>query len=86
MYKYLILITPFLIVLLYKIMVCLGSKSVCIWYLLTGHKCLGCGMTTAMVYLLQGKFMLAYKSNHLIIIVAPILLYCWLDTLRKEFW
>lgn len=83
--KYFILIAPFAIVLIHKLLVYLNVKTICIWYLLTGHKCIGCGMTTAMVYLLEGKIHLAYESNHLVFIVAPILLFCWLKYLYNSF-
>ena len=83
--KYVILTAPFIIVLLHKLLVHLGVKSICIWHLLTGHKCLGCGITTAMIQLFQGNFKLAYEANHLIIIVAPILFYCWVSFIRKNF-
>lgn len=85
MNKYVILIAPFIIVLLHKLLVNMGVKSICIWHLLTGHKCIGCGITTAMVYLLEGKLKLAYNTNHLIIVVAPILFYCWINFIRKNF-
>ncbi len=42
-------------------------------------------MTTAMVQLFQGNLKLAYEANHLIIIVAPILFYCWVSFIRKNF-
>lgn len=42
-------------------------------------------MTTAMVQLFQGNFKLAYEANRLIIIVAPILFYCWINFIRKNF-
>lgn len=83
--KYIVLLAPFFIVLLHKLLVFFGVKSICVWYLLTGNKCLGCGITTAMVQLLQGNFKSAFEANFLIIIVAPILFYCWISFIGKSF-
>lgn len=85
MNKYFVAISPFIIIIAYKLSHMLGIKTICIWYLLTGHKCLGCGITTAIVYLLQGKYVLAYESNHLVYVIFPILLYCWLHYIKREF-
>ena len=85
MNKYVILTAPFTIVLIHKLLLHFGVKTICIWHVLTGHKCIGCGITSAMVQLIQGNFKLAYKTNSLIIIVAPILFYCWISFTKKNF-
>ncbi len=85
MNKYFIAVSPILVIITHKLLELFGVKSICIWYLLSGHKCLGCGITTAIIYLLQGKFHLAYEANHLVFIVFLILLYCWLSYIKREF-
>lgn len=85
MNKYLIAATPFLIVIIHNILHSLGIESICIWHLVTGHKCWGCGITTAIVYMLSGKTILAYKTNPFVIIIAPLLLCCWINYIQKVF-
>lgn len=54
----------------------------------TGHKCLGCGLTTAVTHLLRLDFQAAFKANALVFIVLPALGYLfirhWLTFQRKQ--
>lgn len=78
-----VILAPIWIILLRKMLLLVGVKEVCLWKLLTGHECIGCGMMSAMVYLMRGEFGLAFESNHLVVIVAPVLLWCWLSYIYR---
>lgn len=47
----------------------------CLISLVTGHRCPGCGMTTAFMDILKLEFIEAFNSNPLIFIVLPSLIY-----------
>lgn len=47
----------------------------CINYLVTGHTCYGCGMTTAVTHLLRFDIRAAFETNALVFIVLPVLGY-----------
>jgi len=51
------------------------AKSVCLFKLLTGKECPGCGMTRAFFHLLHLDFTVALQQNRLCIIVVPLLAY-----------
>lgn len=76
-----ILLAPILIIIIRRLLLECGVQEVCLWKLLTGHECLGCGMMTAIFYMMKGEFLFAFHSNPLSFVVAPILLYCWLKYL-----
>lgn len=80
-----VILSPIWVILVRKILLCFGVREVCLWKLLTGHECIGCGMMSAMLYLIRGEFGQAYESNPLVVIVAPVLLYCWLSYVFKVF-
>ncbi len=56
----------------------------CVWKTITGHECLGCGITRAFYSLFQGNFKNAYENNHLIIIIAPLMVVLWIKLLIKN--
>ena len=70
--------SPFFILIFYNISNLIGLKHFCVFYFLTGHECYGCGITHAIISLLQGNLKEAYRENFLIFIVMPILLFVWL--------
>ena len=78
------IISPFLVLCLYKLSNILGIKHICLWKLLTGHNCIGCGMTHAIVALLKLDIKHAIEYNPLVIIVFPLLLYLWLTYIYKK--
>ena len=82
--KYVVLLSPLTIILIRKGLSGIGVKSICLFKLITGHNCIGCGMTQAFIYILQGKFINAYNQNHLIIIVFPLITYLWLKYIYKN--
>jgi hypothetical protein len=57
------------------------QNSVCLFKNLTGHECIGCGMTRAVLSVLHFQFGNAFRFNKLVIIVFPLLVYIWLKTL-----
>ena len=83
--KYLILLCPVIIVIITVLLDSIGVESICLLKLITGHKCLGCGMTHAFICVLQGKFIEAFQYNFLVIIVFPIVAYCWLKYVYANF-
>ena len=78
-----IIISPFLILIIRKILLFLGIHNVCLWKILTGHPCIGCGITQAIVFLLKLDFANAYLSNKFVYIVFPLILYIWIKSIYK---
>jgi len=46
----------------------------CLFRVCTGYKCPGCGITHMGIHLIQGKFMMAYHDNPLLMIILPVFL------------
>lgn len=69
---------PLIFILVVELLVKFNDKSICLWKILTGHECLGCGITRAFHALFHLQFQRAFEFNHGIIIVAPLLLYLWI--------
>ena len=46
----------------------------CIFYVLTGYKCPGCGTQRALHHLLQGDFLEAFKQNALAFLSVPYII------------
>jgi hypothetical protein len=55
----------------------------CIWTSLWDQKCMGCGMTSAFLELLQGNFQNAWEINPFIFIVLPSISYFIIRDFRK---
>ncbi len=79
-FKYLL---PLIFVLAVELLVKFNGKTVCLWKLLTGHECFGCGITRAFHALLHLQFKEALALNPLIIFVASLLFYLWLKLILK---
>lgn len=56
----------------------------CIWKTVTGHECLGCGITRAFYSLFHGELKNAYNTNPLIIVIAPLMIILWIKLLIKN--
>lgn len=61
----------FMVSILVKLFFGIDACIPCIWNVIFGIDCPGCGLTSAFIHLLQFKFILAYKSNCLIYVVLP---------------
>ncbi len=59
-----------------------SGPRVCLFYNLTGHPCLGCGMTRAVASALHGDFMAAYRFNPRIVVAGPLLMLLWIKTIK----
>jgi hypothetical protein len=59
------------------------QHSICIFKLLTGKECYGCGMTRAVLSALHFNFNNAFNYNKLIVIVLPLLIFIWVDLFLK---
>lgn len=53
------------------------GKTICLYTNLTGISCPGCGMSRAIISLTQFQFEEAWRYNHLVVVVAPLLFYLW---------
>jgi hypothetical protein len=59
----------------------LGKQpTICLYKIITGHNCYGCGMTRAVLSAMHFQFENAYHFNKLVIIVLPLLIYIWAKT------
>jgi hypothetical protein len=47
------------------------GRATCPWFLLTGTRCAGCGMTRALHLLLHGQVLEALRHNVMILVIAP---------------
>ena len=80
---FLILIAPLTLYLIPKDAIFKGA-SVCLFKNLFGVECYGCGMTRAIFSLIYLDFAGAYHFNHLVVIVAPILIYIWIKSISDK--
>ena len=53
------------------------APSFCLWLWFTEDQCLGCGMGRALLNLLHLNFTQAWQLNHLVVFVAPLLVFIW---------
>ncbi|WP_315541532.1 DUF2752 domain-containing protein [Stomatobaculum longum] len=53
---------------------CTGLGIPCVFRLVTGYRCPGCGMTHAAMALIHGQPKVAFRENPLSLSVAPLLL------------
>jgi hypothetical protein len=59
------------------------QHSICLYKLITGRECYGCGMTRAVLSALHFNFSSAFNFNKLVVIVLPLLIFIWVDLLLK---
>ena len=56
---------------------CTGLGIPCVFRLVTGYRCPGCGMTHAAMALIHGQPKIAFRENPLSLSVVPLLLLYW---------
>ena len=61
-----------------------SGPTLCLWKLLLGRPCPGCGMTRALSHLAHGHFALAWGYNKLIVVVFPLLCVLWLSFVVRQ--
>lgn len=81
---YILLFLPIILYFVVKSLVHYNTHSICIFKIITGNNCWGCGMTRAFNELFSFRFKEAYDYNPRIVIVAPLLFYLWISTLIRE--
>lgn len=59
------------------------GPSLCLVRRVTGRPCPGCGMLRALSYLAHGDPRRAWQYNRLVIVVAPLLAFIWLQACIK---
>lgn len=59
------------------------GSTICLYRNLLSHECWGCGMTRALHALVHLDFAAAWEYNRMVVIVAPLLLYLYVDELLK---
>lgn len=59
------------------------GPTLCLYTLITGKHCIGCGMIRALSCLIHGDLHRSWDFNHLVIIIAPLLAYVWIKELLK---
>ena len=57
-----------------------GQESLCLYHAITGNFCLGCGITKAVIAMIQFNFVRAWAFNPLVVVVGPLLTWIWLQT------
>jgi len=62
-----------------------SHRSICLIRTLFGVPCPGCGMTRAISCVFHGHFKRAFQYNKLVVVVFPLLCYCWLRALTTEY-
>ncbi len=61
-----------------------NQQSICLIKNITGHECWGCGMTRAVLSVINFQFTDAWLYNKLVIIVLPLLVWIWAKTLYES--
>ncbi|MCS4226770.1 DUF2752 domain-containing protein [Sphingobacterium sp. BIGb0165] len=55
----------------------------CLWKAISGYECPGCGMTTALIALLQMKWEEAWSANPMIFGLVPVFIFLILRDFRR---
>jgi hypothetical protein len=61
-----------------------GGRSICLSVLLADTACYGCGMTRAIMHLLHFDLETALTFNKLSVVVLPLLVFVWGQSLYRE--
>ena len=54
-----------------------GKQTICLFKNIFGHECYGCGITKAVLSVIQFDFVKAFNYNKLIVVVLPLIIYFW---------
>lgn len=68
-----IVVFYFIIAVILKSLSIINITPPCLWTIIFGHECLGCGFTTACLKAIQLDFKGAFESNKLFFVVVPAL-------------
>jgi len=60
------------------------GPTLCLYRLLFGWECWGCGMTRALSCAFHGQFARAWDCNHLVVIVGPLLAGIWVRCVIRQ--
>jgi hypothetical protein len=61
------------------------GESLCLSKLLLHQECYGCGITRAIQHAIHFDFISAWRFNKLVALVLPILLFLWINEIKKHF-
>lgn len=61
-----------------------SAPSVCLIKNIIHVECPGCGITKAISSIFHGELINAYKYNHMIVVIFPVLCYLWIKNIVKE--
>ena len=61
-----------------------SSHTICIIKNISSIDCFGCGITRAIIELINGNFNAAINYNFSVIIVFPMIVYIWIKTFIKS--
>ena len=56
------------------------QPTICLFKIIFGFKCYGCGITRAIISGVQLNFQSALEYNEMVVIVLPLLTYIWIKT------
>jgi putative effector of murein hydrolase len=79
-----LVILPLILLLLPKTVFNQGNFTICIFKLLVGGECAGCGLTRACMHFIHFDYAEAYKFNKMVFIIMPILIIAWGYELYKS--
>ena len=47
----------------------------CLWKIFFGFECSGCGITSSIIEIIKGNFLIAWELNKITFLILPLLLY-----------
>jgi len=48
----------------------------CLWRTFFGFECSGCGITSSIIEIIKGNFLIAWELNKITFLILPLLLFC----------